>query len=141
VFEFGAGRSAVPGALPADCGYTGSDRVRLMPGCRFYDLNAPALEPIEAHDVALFSGVLEYVHDLPRTARFLAANFTAVICSYAALLEGTPEEIERRRFSGWFTDFAEAEFVALFATAGFAVSSRSNWAEQLLFRFDRARNQ
>jgi hypothetical protein len=111
--------------------------VPLKPDCRIYDLNAHALEPIEGHEVALFSGVLEYVHDLPRLTRFLAANFTAVICSYAALLEGTPEEIERRRFSGWFTDFSEAEFVALFVTADFAISSRSNWAEQALFRFDR----
>jgi hypothetical protein len=136
VFEFGAGLSVVPGTLPAGCGYTGSDMVPLTPGCRIYDLNAPALEPIEGHEVALFSGVLEYVHDLPRITRFLAANFTAVICSYAALREGTAEEIERRRFSGWFTDFAEAEFVALFVTAGFALSSCSTWAEQALFRFD-----
>ena len=115
VFEFGAGRSAVPGELPPGCSYTASDIAPLASGIISYDLNAPTLAPIADHDVALFSGVLEYVHDLSRAAHFLAGSFAGVVCSYAALGDGSSEEIERRRYSGWFTDLTEADFIALFS--------------------------
>src|SRR5207244_3510955 len=39
VFEFGAGRSAVPNQLPPLCSYTASDVAPLTPGIMSYDLN------------------------------------------------------------------------------------------------------
>lgn len=75
VFEFEAGRSVIPEELPSGCRYTASDVAPLTQGILSYDLNAPTLAPItEDHDVALFSGVLEYVHDLARAAHFLRAS-------------------------------------------------------------------
>lgn len=137
VFEFGAGRSAVPDALPPGCSYTASDVAPLTPGVVPYDLNAPTLAEIGDHDVALFSGVLEYVHDLSRAAHFLARHFASVVCSYAALADGSSVEIERRRYSGWFTDLTDAGFIALFTAAGFTLTNRANWETQILFRFDK----
>jgi hypothetical protein len=72
------------------CRYTGSDIVALTPGVRLYDLNAPDLPAIEGHDVALFSGVLEFVHELPRTVRFLAASFRAVSAPMPRFLGARP---------------------------------------------------
>jgi hypothetical protein len=137
VFEFGAGLSKVWRALPAGCQYTASDLSPLANSVAPYDLNAPLLEPIVGQDVALLSGVLEYVHDLSRAAGFLAANFNSVLCSYAASGDGSPDEIDRRRYSGWFTDFKEDDFRALFTAADFTVTQRSMWRGQTLFRFDR----
>ena len=131
VFEFGAGRSRVPGALPAECAYTGSDLVPLSDGILPYDLNDPVLMPISGHDVALLSGVLEYVHDLCRIANFFANNFRGVVCSYAALRARSCQEIERRRYSGWFTDVTEDDFTALFGAAGFTLTRRGAWAARL----------
>jgi hypothetical protein len=139
VFEFGAGLSVIPSALPQGCPYTPSDVAPLNPTIRIFDLNAPAIEPIVGHDVALFSGVLEYVHDLSRTAAFLAKNFKTVVCSYAVKTEGTSEEISKRRYSGWFTDCSEKEFTAIFSAAGFSMTERRAWNSQLLFRFDAKR--
>ena len=137
VFEFGAGRSAVREALPPGCTYTASDVAPLTAEAVFYDLNAPILTTIEDHDLALLSGVLEYVHDLERTTLFLAANFASVLCSYAIYGGGFPGEIERRRYSGWFTDLTEAALTTLFKAAGFTVTRRDSWGSQALFRLDK----
>lgn len=139
VFEFGAGRSQVAAALPSGCRYVGSDATPLAPDVVVFDLNAPNLAPIEDFDVALFSGVLEYVHDLPRLLEYLSRSFCSVVASYAPRLGGSAAEIEVRRYSGWFNDYAKAEFERLFADAGFAIASGSEWKAQLLYRFDRIR--
>jgi hypothetical protein len=72
-----------------------------------------------------------------RATHFLAGSFASVVCSYAALVDGSSEEIERRRYSGWFTDLTDAGFIALFAGAGFILTNRVNWETQILFRFDK----
>jgi hypothetical protein len=138
VFEFGAGRSRVRDVLPEQCRYTASDLVPLSDGILQYDLNGPVLAPISGHDVALLSGVLEYVHDLSRAAYFLADNFGSIVCSYAVLGDGSRHEIERRRYSGWFNDFTEDRFTKLFVAAGFTMTGRGTWRAQTLFRFDKA---
>jgi len=138
VFEFGAGNSALPDALPDDCHYVGSDAAPLREGVMRFDLNAPALSELDGHDVAVFSGVLEYVHDLPRLATFLSRNFRTVVCSYAPVTGSSSEEIERRRYSGWFTDLSDAEFTELFRGAGYRLTDRAEWTGQALYRWDRA---
>jgi hypothetical protein len=137
VFEFGAGLSVVRDALPLGCGYTGSDLAPIADGVVQYDLNATSLEPIIDHDVALFSGVLEYVHDPEKLLRHLRIYFRAIICSYALLVDGSPEERDRRRYSGWFTDIGRDGFLNMFRTAGYTATMQGDWNGQALFRFDR----
>jgi hypothetical protein len=137
VFEFGAGNSAVPAALPPGCAYAGSDLAPLKDGIIVLDLNAPTLPPLIGHDVAVCSGVLEYVHDLARLSAFLWRHFQSVVCSYAPRMTSEPEEIAKRRYSGWFSDLTAEEFTAIFTAAGFDLSRRDNWAGQALFRWDR----
>jgi hypothetical protein len=136
VFEFGAGKSIISSALPQGSTYQASDVAPLSDAVVRYDLNAADLPAIDGFSVALFSGVLEYVHDLGRLSQFLARHFSSVICSYAVATDMSPESTDRRRYSGWFTDFDEAAFVALFDAAGFRVTERRIWGEQVLFRFD-----
>jgi hypothetical protein len=137
VFEFGAGNSVVGRTLAEDCTYVGSDAVPLKADIVKFDLNAQSLPGLCGHDVGVFSGVLEYVHDLRRLANFLAQNFSVVVCSYAVLTGSSREEIERRRYSGWFNDFSEAEFCALFHNVGFHLAQQGEWAGQMLCRWDR----
>jgi hypothetical protein len=137
VFEFGAGRSVLPAELPAGCRYVGSDAAPLKAGVVTFDLNAPTLVRIQGHDVAVFSGVLEYVHDLGRLTAFLSSDFRSVVCSYAAMGDGSPEEIGRRRYSGWVNDVTVAEFCALFQRAGYRLTQQAEWSGQTLFRWDR----
>lgn len=136
VFEFGAGQACARDVLPADCFYVASDLEPIAPDVVRFDLNAETLERITGLEVALLSGVLEYVHCLPRTADFLARCFRSVVCSYAAAQEGSPEAIARRRYSGWFNDLSTSEFCRLFEDAGFALVSRGAWETQGLFRFE-----
>ncbi len=137
VFEFGAGNSVIAEALPADCSYVGSDAVPLKAEITKFDLNAPTLPQLLGHDVGLFSGVLEYVHDLAKLADFLAQNFRSIVCSYAVLVGSSPEEIARRRYSGWFSDLSAGEFSELFRSVGFRLTQEGEWAGQMLFRWDR----
>ncbi len=139
VFEFGAGCSQVAAALPRGCDYVGSDATPLAPEVVVFDLNAPILPPIEEFDVALFSGVLEYVHDLPRLLAYLFRSFGSVVASYAPRLTDSGSEIEARRYSGWFNDYSKAEIEGLFAEAGFAIASSGEWKAQLLYRLERNR--
>lgn len=139
VFEFGAGISHVAAALPEGCSYCGSDVAPLAPEVVVFDLNAPVLAPIKDFDVALFSGVLEYVHDLPRLLDFLFRSFRSVIASYAPRMTESAAEIEVRRYSGWFNDHSRTEIEGLFTAAGFVIASSGAWKEQLLYRFDRSR--
>lgn len=81
--------------------------------------------------------MLEYVHDAPRAAAFFAQNFRTVIFSYAEATDLSPETIAKRRYSGWFHDFSAQELAALFKTAGFRMTAREMWGDQVLFRFDK----
>jgi Polysaccharide pyruvyl transferase len=137
VFEFGAGTSAIGAALPAGTRYQPSDLVPLAADVMPFDLNAASLSPVPVHDVAVMSGVLEYVHDLPRLVHFLAEHFRTVVCSYPPLVDGSADELAQRRYSGWFNDLRVGSLVALFNRAGFAETSRHDWHHQVLFRFDR----
>jgi len=137
VFEFGAGLSIVRDALPLGCSYTGSDLAPIADGVVRYDLNATELEPTVDYDVALFSGVLEYVHDPEKLLRHLKIYFRAIICSYALIVDGSPEERDRRRYLGWFTDFGRDGFLNLFRAAGYTATLQGDWNGHALFRFDR----
>jgi hypothetical protein len=75
VVEFGAGRCQLRNWLPIDCTYVPSDIVSRGPDTWLCDLNLrplPKLRRQAAVQVAVFSGVLEYVADLTSVLRWLA---------------------------------------------------------------------
>src|SRR5438105_2510155 len=81
--EFGAGRMVLKNFLPANCVYTPSDLVDRKNGTWVCDLNSPELPAFPSHDVAVFSGVLEYLNDLPMLAAHLSVFVQEVVASYA----------------------------------------------------------
>jgi hypothetical protein len=148
VIEFGAGRRQLERWLPADCSYTPSDIVDRGPGTVLCDLNRrplPTLARGAPLQIAVFSGVIEYVVDLPSVLAWLAPQTDWIIASYncatqsrtaAKRLRVTASRIS----SGWVNDFTEAEIVACFADSKFmlrTISAVSSPQGEQIFVFSR----
>lgn len=134
VLEFGAGRMVLKDYLDATCKYTPSDSVD-RGNCTFVcDLNSKTLPDFPKHDVAVFSGVLEYIHDIPRLLLHLSKYFDTVIVSYGSTDYVT--DIQRRRAYGWVNDYTSQEFIAIFYRSGYDCSHLTHWASaQLVCKF------
>lgn len=129
VIEFGAGRRQLPRWLPPRCGYIASDIVARGEQTLVCDLNKrplPSLPHQTSVQVAVFSGVLEYVADLPGVISWLATQVDQVIASYNCI---TPADTVAARIraaaarlsAGWVNGFTQAEFIASFDKAGFTL--------------------
>lgn len=134
VLEFGAGRMVLRNHIPQSCSYTPSDIVDRGPGTVVCDLNGP-LPCFAPHDVAVFSGVLEYVNNVPRLIEHLAGAVNAVVASYA-IVESNQDD---RRSHGWVNDFTSEQLLQIFARAGFSCDHEETWNTQKIFRFVRGR--
>lgn len=133
VLEFGAGMLALAKYLPEGSEHIATDIVSRGPGTLVCDLNDRSLPKLPAADVALFSGVLEYVYDLPRALGQIADLVPAIICSYATVDENPTDRLGH----GWVNDYTEVELVSLIESLGYGVTTRQQWKRQILFRFDR----
>jgi hypothetical protein len=131
VLEFGAGRRVLEQMLDRPLRYTPSDLVDRGPGTIVCDLNARPLPPFGTHDVAVFSGVLEYVNDVPSLIQHLRGSVQSIVASYAVLEKNR----DGRRAGGWVNDYTAAQFVALFDEHGFDCAENSSWQSQELYRF------
>jgi hypothetical protein len=136
VIEFGAGRCILPRYLPGGCTYTPSDLVDRGPGTIICDLNAHQLPEFPWHDVALFSGVLEYVHDLDRLVAHLTRSCSLIAASYAATDYPVQQRVLTRRRHGWVNDYQTAELEQLFQHHGFRCIERQLWHTHPLFKFE-----
>jgi hypothetical protein len=144
VIEFGAGKRILERYLDPSCTYTPSDVIDRGPGTIVCDLNErplPDLGP-NAYDVAVFSGVLEYVRDVPSMLDWLTKYVTVYVLTYApAKAKGSPprdllETVGRIRH-GWMNNYREEELRSLFCDRGFELVREQDWEEQRLFVFSR----
>ncbi len=135
VIEFGAGRLVLKTQLPEGCAYTPCDLVDRGCGTIVCDLNARVLPRFPAHDVAVFSGVLEYVNDVPRLVAHLAGTVQTIIASYAV------KESNRRyrRSYGWVNDYTSAELVDVFEREGYRRERDETWESQVIYEFTKIR--
>jgi hypothetical protein len=131
VIEFGAGRLVLKAHLPEGCSYTPSDLVDRGDGTIVCDLNGETLPPFPPHDVAVFSGVLEYVNDVPRLIAHLSGRVTVILASYAV----TDTNKRNRRVDGWVNDYSAEEFMAIFAGAGFRCAHSEPWQSQMIYKY------
>ena len=127
VLEFGAGRMILRDHLPAGCTYIPSDLVDRGPGTIVCDLNDRQLPAFPQFDVAVFSGVLEYVHDVPRLITHLGSFGNTIVASYACA-DAIPSAMKRRSM-GWVNDFKEQQLHDLFAKCGWHCQRRDQWAD------------
>ena len=135
VLEFGAGRMALRDHLPEGCRYTPSDLVDRGAGTIVCDLNARELPPFPPHDVAVFSGVLEYINDVGGLVRHVANNVNIIITSYTDI-EHVPGKLVRRS-QGWVNDYQSGQLREIFARSGFRCDRVEDWRNQKIYRFVR----
>src|SRR5205814_2229019 len=83
VLEFGAGRMTLRNYLPEGCQYTPCDLVDRGGGTIVCDLNARELPAFPPLDVAVFSGVLEYINDINYLISHISGSVSTIIASYA----------------------------------------------------------
>jgi hypothetical protein len=127
VIEFGAGRRQLQRWLPGDCFYVPSDIVDRGAGTLLCDLNRrplPTLGRQAPLQIAVFSGVIEYVVDLPGVLAWLAPQVDRVIASYncapSSRTAARRLRVTAARLSaGWVNDFTQIEIIARFSDAGF----------------------
>ena len=138
VVEFGAGAQAIRAVLPAGCCYLPSDLVARSPDTLVCDLNSryPDLTDLpERTDVAVFSGVLEYINDLQGLFDWLPTRFDRVVFSYATL-EHTPSLIARRS-NGWVNDYRQDQITEIVEQAGLHGKAVERWRGHIIFVVER----
>jgi hypothetical protein len=134
VLEFGAGRLNLIGCLPEGCSYTPCDLVDRGHGTIVCDLNGPELPSFAGHDVAVFSGVLEYVHNVERLIAHLSRDFPVIVASYA-VRDLNPKR-RKRRMLGWVNDHSAAEIEDILARYRYRCGQKAVWQTQALYRFE-----
>jgi hypothetical protein len=142
VIEFGAGRRRLESMLDKTCRYTPSDLVERGPGTLVCDLNGRPLPELKelSVTVALFGGVLEYVHDLDSLIEWLSKQVICCIASYTVApaglsVVGRIRDRFSRRYYGFMNCHSESELLALFERHGYRCEANDTWTTQKLYRF------
>lgn len=134
VIDFGAGKMRLRDLIAKSCRYTPVDIVAREDGMIAADLNQLPLPALEHHDVAVFGGVMEYLHDVPAVVAAVTPIASRIIVSYT-ILENKPQ-IMGRRANGFANDYTEAQFRGIFENAGFKEIGREVWGKQILYHFE-----
>ncbi len=133
VFEFGAGRCHLKAMLPKNCSYISSDIVKREHNTFVCDINHRPLPEFPKSDVAFFSGVLEYVHDLNTFLPAIKKSFKRVIASYADT--DTSKNKLSRTSHGWFNHLSRKQFIDIFEENGFILVEESRWERHSIYVF------
>jgi hypothetical protein len=146
VIEFGAGNQKLKSTLDVTCVYFASDLVDRGNTALVCDLNKRPL-PEFSHlsaQVAVFSGVLEYIHNVKEIAQWLSARVEMCICSYSCF-DSPQNDLLRiktataRASNGWVNSYTESQIVEIFGEAGFSLANAEAFEQQRLFLFERRR--
>lgn len=131
VLEFGSGREVLGGMLPEGCYYQPSDIVARSERTLVCNLNEsfPALD--RKWDYIVFSGVLEYIHDLPGLLKQVRANCHQCLLSYAPTDQ--LQCMTTRMQSGWVNHFTSQEIAQMLREAGFEEIGQKRWQFQTIY--------
>ncbi|RTL78617.1 MAG: class I SAM-dependent methyltransferase [Hyphomicrobiales bacterium] len=131
VIEFGAARLVLRRHLDPSCSYQPVDLVKRSDDTIVFDLNGALPKLPQQYDVAIFSGVLEYVHDLGRIMEWLPRISRSVIFSYA-VTDMLSDPVTRRQ-NGWVNSFSDKEIRRIVGMAGLDVRSSQPWRQQIIY--------
>ena len=146
VIEFGAGNQKLKSMLDATCVYFASDLVDRGNTALVCDLNKRPL-PDFSHlsaQVAMFSGVLEYIHNVKDIVQWLSRQVELCVCSYSCFEPPKNDLLHiksatSRASNGWVNSYTEAQIVGIFGDAGFTLVNAETWEQQRLFLFEKRR--
>ncbi|NRA94508.1 MAG: class I SAM-dependent methyltransferase [Psychroserpens sp.] len=130
VIEFGAARLMLKNYLPEGVHYTPSDLVDRGEGTIVCDLNKRPLPEFGHYDYCVFSGVLEYVNNLPKLIRELTQYMDTFIFSYAI---SNHEKFSDRAIHGWVNNYSENEIISIFEKQGYELKHKSKWSKQGIY--------
>ena len=133
VVEFGAGRGVLPTQLDPSVVYLPSDKISRGPETLVWDLNRGAPELDRHYDIAVFSGVLEYVADIGSLIRGLREQVTQIVASYASTDE-VPDRLTRLE-NGWTNHLSIDAFIAIMADNGFDCVEMESWLDSSIYEF------
>ena len=131
VLEFGAGKEHLRKFLPQGCIYQPSDIVMRSDQTLICDLNKNFPPLVEKVDYIVFSGVLEYVHDVQRVMHLVRTNCSACLVSYAST--DALECMTTRMRSGWVNHLSRETFETILKNADFTVVEKRVWRGQDIY--------
>lgn len=134
VLEFGAAKLALKQFLPEGVIYTPSDIVDRGEGTLVCDLNTNIPE-FKHQDVIFFSGVLEYIYDVPKLIANLSHKTNRFIISY-----GTFDmfiSLKHRKINGWVNAYTNDEILDIFKNNNFKLIKTDTWRKQNIYVFDK----
>ena len=134
VIEFGAGRMVITDYLPENCSYTPSDIVDRGNSTIILDLNNTDLPIFDHYDYCIFSGVLEYVNNVPKLIKHLSVSMDTFIISYAVVKEGN---ILKRGIHGWVNNYNDEAIIKIFKENEYTVANKAKWLNQEIYVFKR----
>jgi len=130
VIEFGAGRLILKNHLPKGCTYTPSDITDRGENTIVCNLNDKILPQFDhSFNTAIFSGVLEYVEDVPRLINYLSGLQTIII-SYA-----TSKLNERIKSNEWVNSYNDSDILDIFKLNGYKCIQTDIWKRQNIYKF------
>ncbi|WP_457676131.1 methyltransferase domain-containing protein [Thiolapillus sp.] len=135
VLEFGAANLVLKEHLPDGCFYQPSDIVSRSEDTIVCDLNRCLPDLGETYTHVVFSGVIEYIHDVSGLLEHIAGKTGNVIVSYTAI-DSVADYVTRKR-NGWVNHYSDEQFVHLFREAGFVLKGRHAWRYQEIYVFER----
>jgi hypothetical protein len=129
VIDLGAGIMTLRDHLPDSCHYTACDCVGHAPDSIVCDFNSGEFPARDHYDVAVASGLLEYLDDLPAFLKRLAGLATRAIVTYKpASAEELPKDRER-----WNNAYTEDELCGHFREAELRIHWVGQWGPQKIF--------
>lgn len=134
VLEFGAAKLALKQFLPENVIYTPSDIVDRGEGTLVCDLNRDIPE-FKAQDVIFFSGVLEYIYDVPKLISNLSNKTNRFIISYGTFDVFNSEK--HRKINGWVNTHTNQEILDIFTKNNFKLTETDTWRKQTIYVFDK----
>jgi hypothetical protein len=144
VLELGAGSCRLRKHLEPSCNYIPSDIVNRGDDTVLCDLNQrplPDLRYLHAN-VAVFTGVLEYIGDTEAVAAWLSQLVALCVVSYDPVPQGLKlfgrlRERFRRLYYGYMSDLTEDQLVQMFRRHGFVNTAMDTWTSQRILVFAR----
>ena len=132
VLDIGAGKMELENFLKC-CTYLPTDFIKRRKDTILIDVNGNCEFPY--CDIAVFSGILEYIKDIPRVLGRL--NAKTIIASYMTIEMNS--SLDNRRYNGWVNDFTEDELIKLFSFCGFKLDHCETLGTQVIFKFQSMR--